>query len=83
MTIVDQILCLYMARICVFAGPFEWLSAKLKEMAENQGITTRRMHVLCVNERMESTGKIGGGSANPVDEELFADKRVKTGEYRN
>ena len=57
----------------------EYLS--IKQTAEKWGITVRRKQVLCAEERIPGTVKIGSYWAIPADAEKPVDQRIKSGKY--
>lgn len=57
----------------------EYLS--IKQTAEKWGISVRRIHVLCAEERIPGATKIGSYWAIPADAEKPDDQRIKSGKY--
>lgn len=57
----------------------EYLS--IRQTAEKWGITTRRIQVLCSENRIPRVMKIGSYWAIPNDAEKPKDGRVKSGKY--
>ena len=53
----------------------------ISQMAEKWGISTRRIQVLCSENRIPGATKIGSYWAIPADAEKPKDERVKTGKY--
>lgn len=59
----------------------EYLS--VKQTSEKWGISTRRIQILCNEDRIPGATKIGSYWAIPADAERPKDERVKTGKYIN
>ena len=57
----------------------EYLS--IRETSEKWGISTRRIQVLCAENRVPGAFRIGCSWAIPVDAEKPKDARVKNGKY--
>ena len=57
----------------------EYLS--IKQTSEKWGISTRRIQILCAEERILGAVKIGSYWAIPSDAEKPRDERVKSGKY--
>ncbi|MCR5323064.1 MAG: helix-turn-helix domain-containing protein [Lachnospiraceae bacterium] len=57
----------------------EYLS--IKQTSEKWGVSTRRIQVLCSEDRIPGATKIGSYWAIPVDAEKPKDERVKNGKY--
>lgn len=57
----------------------EYLS--IKQTSEKWGISTRRIQILCNEERIPGATKIGSYWAIPADAERPKDERVKSGKY--
>ncbi len=57
----------------------EYLS--IKQTSEKWGISTRRIQVLCAEERIPGATKIGSYWAIPADCEKPKDERIKSGKY--
>lgn len=57
----------------------EYLS--VKQTAEKWGITTRRLQILCSQDRIKGAIRIGNYWAIPSDAEKPKDARVKSGRY--
>lgn len=57
--------------------------ATIKEIAEQWGITPRRVQVLCNKGKIPGAVKFGRDWAVPRDAEKPEDGRVTTGEYKN
>jgi hypothetical protein len=55
----------------------------IKEIAEQWGITPRRVQVLCNNGKIPGAVKFGRDWAVPRNAEKPEDGRVTTGEYKN
>lgn len=55
----------------------------IKEVAEQWGITPRRVQVLCNKGKIPGAEKFGRDWAVPRNAEKPEDGRVKTGEYKN
>lgn len=53
----------------------------IKQTSEKWGISTRRIQVLCSEERVPGATKIGSYWAIPSDAEKPKDERVKSGRY--
>lgn len=53
----------------------------IKETAERWGISTRRIQILCRDERIPGTILIGRTWGIPDDAEKPADARIKSGKY--
>lgn len=53
----------------------------IKQTSEKWGISTRRIQILCVENRIPGATKIGSYWAIPADAEKPKDERVKTGRY--
>ncbi len=53
----------------------------IKQTSEKWGISTRRIQVLCGEERIPGATKIGSYWAIPSDAEKPKDERVKSGRY--
>ena len=57
----------------------EYLS--IKQTAEKWNLSTRRINVLCSENRIPGATKIGSYWAIPVDAEKPKDERIKSGRY--
>ena len=57
----------------------EYLS--IKQTSEKWGISTRRIQILCAEERIPGAVKIGSYWAIPQNAEKPKDERIKTGKY--
>ena len=57
----------------------EYLS--IKQTSEKWGISTRRIQILCTEERIPGAVKIGSYWAIPKNAEKPKDERIKTGKY--
>lgn len=57
----------------------EYLS--VRQTAEKWGISTRRIQILCANDRIEGAIRIGYSWAIPTTAEKPMDARVKSGKY--
>ncbi len=57
----------------------EYLS--IKQTSEKWGISTRRIQVLCSENRIPGATKIGSYWAIPEDAEQPKDERIKSGKY--
>jgi hypothetical protein len=57
----------------------EYLS--IKQTSEKWGISTRRIQILCAEERIPGAVKIGSYWAIPQSAEKPKDERVKSGKY--
>lgn len=57
----------------------EYLSAT--EAAKKWGISTRRVHTLCAEGRIEGVARLGIAWAIPKDAEKPKDARIKRGKY--
>jgi hypothetical protein len=55
----------------------------IKEVAQDWGVTQRRVQILCSDGKIPGVTKFGRSWAIPIGVERPDDKRVKTGEYRN
>jgi hypothetical protein len=55
----------------------------IKEIAEQWGITPRRVQVLCYNGKIPGAVKFGRDWAVPRNAEKPEDGRATTGEYKN
>lgn len=53
----------------------------IKETAEKWGISTRRIQVLCKEERIYGAFRVGNSWAIPEDAEKPKDARIKSGKY--
>ena len=53
----------------------------IKQTSEKWGVSTRRIQVLCSEDRIPGATKIGSYWAIPADAEKPKDERVKTGRY--
>ncbi len=53
----------------------------IKQTSEKWGISTRRIQVLCSEDRIPGAVKIGSYWAIPADAEKPKDERVRTGRY--
>lgn len=53
----------------------------IKQTSEKWGISTRRIQILCVEERIPGAIKIGSFWAIPENAEKPKDERVKSGKY--
>ncbi len=53
----------------------------IKQTSEKWGVSTRRIQVLCSEERIPGATKIGSFWVIPEDAEKPRDERVKTGKY--
>ena len=53
----------------------------IKQTSEKWGVSTRRIQVLCSEDRIPGATKIGSYWAIPADAEKPKDERVKTGKY--
>ena len=53
----------------------------IKQTSEKWGVSTRRIQVLCSEERIPGATKIGSYWAIPADAEKPKDERVKSGKY--
>ena len=53
----------------------------IKQTAEKWGISVRMIQVLCTEERIPGTIKIGSYWAIPADAEKPDDQRIKSGKY--
>lgn len=53
----------------------------IKQTSEKWGISTRRIQVLCAEERVPGAIKIGSYWAIPSDAEKPKDERIKSGRY--
>ncbi len=60
-------------------APMEYLS--IKQTSEKWGISTRRIQILCGEERIPGAVKIGSFWAIPADAERPKDERIKSGKY--
>ena len=57
----------------------EYLS--IRQTSERWGISTRRIQVLCTNQRIPGAVRIGYSWAIPADAEKPKDARIKSGKY--
>lgn len=57
----------------------EYLS--IKQISEKWGISTRRIQILCGEDRIPGAVKIGSYWAIPANAEKPKDDRIKTGRY--
>ena len=57
----------------------EYLS--IRETAQKWGLSSRRIQVLCAEERIPGVFRIGNMWAIPADAEKPNDARIKTGRY--
>ncbi|NCB52170.1 MAG: DNA-binding protein [Clostridia bacterium] len=57
----------------------EYLS--IRQTSEKWGISTRRIQILCLEERIPGAVRIGFSWAIPADAEKPKDARIKTGKY--
>ena len=57
----------------------EYLS--IRQISERWGISTRRIQVLCTNQRIPGAVRIGYSWAIPADAEKPKDARIKSGKY--
>ncbi|MEL7658139.1 MAG: DNA-binding protein [Bacillota bacterium] len=57
----------------------EYLS--IRQTSENWGISTRRIQILCAEERIPGAVRIGYSWAIPKGTEKPADARVRSGKY--
>ena len=57
----------------------EYLS--IRQTSEKWGISTRRIQILCAEERIPGAVKIGSYWAIPQNAEKPKDERIKTGKY--
>ena len=55
----------------------------IKEAAEKWKVSTRRVQVLCAERRITGAARLGRTWAIPANAEKPADKRVRSGNYRN
>lgn len=55
----------------------------IKEIAQDWGVTPRRVQELCTAGRIEGAGKLGREWAIPVGAKKPDDMRITSGEYRN
>ena len=53
----------------------------IKQTSEKWGVSTKRIQVLCAEERIPGATKIGSYWAIPADAEKPKDERIKTGRY--
>lgn len=53
----------------------------IREMAEEWGISKRRIQVLCVQNRIEGAVRIGYSWAIPANAKKPEDARIKNGKY--
>ena len=53
----------------------------IKQTSEKWGVSTRRIQVLCAEDRIPGATKIGSYWAIPADAEKPKDERVKNGRY--
>lgn len=56
---------------------------RISEVAELWGISTRRVTILCQQGRIDGASKFGNVWAIPDTAQKPADRRVKSGKYRN
>ncbi len=76
---IIEIVC-FGYRLYTRQGDFmDYLS--IKQTSEKWGISTRRIQVLCGEDRIPGATKIGSYWAIPSDAEKPKDERVKTGRY--
>ena len=54
----------------------------IREMADEWGISKRRIQVLCSENRIEGAVRIGYSWAIPADASKPEDARIKSGKYR-
>ncbi len=54
----------------------------IREMADERGISKRRIQVLCSENRIEGAVRIGYLWAIPADANKPEDARIKSGKYR-
>lgn len=54
----------------------------IREMAEEWGISKRRIQVLCSENRIEGAVRIGYAWAIPANTKKPEDARIKSGKYR-
>ena len=54
----------------------------IREMADEWGISKRRIQVLCSENRIEGAVRIGYSWAIPADTNKPEDARIKSGKYR-
>ena len=57
----------------------EYLS--IKQTAKKWNLSTRRINVLCLENRIPGAAKIGSYWSIPADEEKPKDERIKSGRY--
>lgn len=55
----------------------------IDEVAEQWGISSRRVRLLCSTDRIDGAVKFGSSWAIPINAKRPQDKRVTTGQYRN
>ena len=73
---LDCIMCL-----CTLREKYmEYLS--IRQTSEKWGISIRRIQVLCSENRIPGTTKIGLCWAIPADAEKPGDERIKSGKYK-
>ena len=53
----------------------------IKQTSEKWGVSTRRIQVLCSENRIPGAAKIGSYWAIPADAEKPKDERIKSGRY--
>ncbi len=53
----------------------------IKQTSEKWGVSTRRIQVLCSEDRIPGATKIGSYWAIPADAEKPKDERIKSGRY--
>jgi excisionase family DNA binding protein len=55
----------------------------VKEAAEKWNLNVRTVQMMCADGRLENAAKFGESWAIPCDAQLPADKRIKSGKYKN
>lgn len=53
----------------------------VRQTAEKWGLSTRRVQILCTQERISGAVRIGNYWAIPADAEKPKDERIKSGKY--
>ena len=55
----------------------------IKEAADKWNVTPRRVQALCTENRIDGAIKFGRDWAIPINADKPADKRIKSGTYKN
>ncbi len=72
---------IYVAQNCLKAKRFIMEYLSVKQTAEKWGISSRRLQILCAQDRIVGAMRVGKYWAIPSDAKKPKDERIKSGRY--